>query len=161
MKHVFYAVALLLSWSAINSSCSKNDSGGSSSLIGDWLGEKVEVYCDGKLAATNPCYVHIDAYNAGADDSCINIGVTFTKDGYVSALGMIIGTYSYSGGIIKYTPNKGNDDVNFVLKAGKLSYSNIYTFDDMDVTIELDEFGDECIHCTATKVEVIYYLRKK
>lgn len=161
MKHLFFAVALLLGLSAVNSSCSKNDNGDSSSLVGDWLGEKVEVYCDGKLVATNPCDVHIDAYKAGADDSCLNVGVTFTKDGYVSVWGMTIGTYSYSGGVIKYTPNKGNDDINFVLKAGKLSYSNVYTFGDMNVTIELDEFGDESIHRTATKVEVIYYLIKK
>ena len=93
-------------------SCDKNDNtnafGNNNALVGDWLADKVEVYCDGKLVGTNINEVDIESSGHTTNYWLINIGISLTKDGDVATLGKIIGTYTYSNGVIKYNP-KEND----------------------------------------------------
>lgn len=106
MKTTINYLFAIICISALLISCEK-EGGSKNGIVGEWMYIGNELFIDGKSFATNIeslsfepedtyGYLHFNSTHLFPP-----INLTFTKDGYVLAMGMNIGTYTYSNGIIK------------------------------------------------------------
>ena len=92
--------------SALLISCEKEGSS-KSAIVGEWMYLGNELFIDGKSFATDIQALSFEPEDINghlyfhSDYAFLPINLTFTKDGYVLAWGMNVGTYTYSNGIIK------------------------------------------------------------
>ena len=143
-------------------SCEKDDNGNAfgnnNALVGDWLNDKVEVHCDGKLVGTDINQVNIESSGNTTSVLLLRVGVSFTKDGDVSALGKIVGTYTYSNGVIKYSPKEPKEStIVFTLKNNVLILTETHTYDS-PATVTIPKTKQTF---TAKKIEYVYYFKKQ
>lgn len=145
MKTKFYYLLAIICVSTLLISCEKE--GGKNGIVGEWMYLGNELFIDGESFATN--IESLGYTNSYSTTLFPPINLTFTKDGYVLAIGMTVGTYTYSNGIIKM-PDGGTATI----KNGILTYISVDDTHHTPTYLEID--FEETIKVSSVKLIETY-----
>ena len=156
MRKLLSAVALLLGMSAIFVSCDPKEVIETIYLVGDWKGEKCEVFADDVSLGTNVEAMSVESEGHTTYIIPALIDLTFTGKGEVQGLGTTIGTYEYKEGEIFFNPVETCDPIQFSLVDFKLYASDVKEYGPSKATLKI---GDETLKIN--KLEFLYTYKKK
>lgn len=155
MKTNIYYLLAIICVSTLLISCEKE--GGKNGIVGEWMYQGNELFIDGESFATNIKSLSLepkDFYGILTFNSTYSfppINLTFTKDGYLLAMGMTICTYTYSNGIIKMS-----NGYTATIKNGILTSTAINETYHVPTYIQIDYEEDKTIKVSNVKLIETY-----